>query len=174
MVFLVVATFSIQYFEDLYIFCFLLSQQTFQRRIDVELSSTLINAVSNLKLDWKRILSQYLFIDDLSISKWRWLTLWSLCQCWTNVECLLGCFLFACLLVFVVVFLVFSLHLIYVSWPIVAKFNLNHRDNFKPHLNFIFDMKIESKFTFQIDIRNQVDFYFYLHILSFICSILVD
>ena len=48
-------------------------------------------------------------------------------------------------------------------WPILAKFNLNRRRNFKPHLNFIFDMKIKSMFTFQIDIRNQIDLYFYLH-----------
>ena len=56
-------------------------------------------------------------------------------------------------------------------WPIVANLNLNHRRNFKPHLNLIFGMKIKSKFTFQIDIRNQIDFYFYLH-FSFV--VLVD
>ena len=36
--------------------------------------------------------------------------------------------------------------------PIVANLNLNDQHNFKPHLNFIFGMKIKSKFTFQIDI----------------------
>ena len=41
--------------------------------------------------------------------------------------------------------------------------NLNHRCNFKPHFNFIFGIKIKSKLTFQIDIRNQIDFCFYLH-----------
>ena len=50
-----------------------------------------------------------------------------------------------------------------VWWPIVANFNLNHRRNFKPHLNFFFGMKIKSKFTFQIDMGNQIDFCFYLH-----------
>ena len=50
-----------------------------------------------------------------------------------------------------------------VWWPILAKFNLNRGRNFKPHLNFIFDMKIKSVFTFQIDIRNQIHLYFYLH-----------
>ena len=59
----------------------------------------------------------------------------------------------------------------YLWWPIVANFNLNHRQNFKSHLNFIFGMKIKSKFTFQIDIRNQIDFYFYFH-FSFV--VLVD
>ena len=48
-------------------------------------------------------------------------------------------------------------------WPIVANFNLNHRRNFKPHLNFVLGMKIKSRFTFQIDMQNQTDFYFYLH-----------
>ena len=43
---------------------------------------------------------------------------------------------------------------------IVANFNLNHRRNFKPHLNFIFGMKIKSKPTFQIDIRIQIDLHF--------------
>ena len=56
-------------------------------------------------------------------------------------------------------------------WPIVTNFNLNHRRNVKPHLNFIFRMTIKSKFTFQIDIPNQIDFYFYLH-FSFV--VLVD
>ena len=56
-------------------------------------------------------------------------------------------------------------------WTIVTNFNLNHRRNFKPHLNFIFRMTIKSKFTFQIDIPNQIDFYFYLH-FSFV--VLVD
>ena len=31
---------------------------------------------------------------------------------------------------------------------------------FKPHLNFISNMKIKSMFTFQIDIRNQIDLTF--------------
>ena len=51
-------------------------------------------------------------------------------------------------------------------WPVLAKFNLNCRHNFEPHLNFIFDMKIKSMFIFQIDIRNQIYLYFYLHIPS--------
>ena len=45
---------------------------------------------------------------------------------------------------------------------IVANFNLNHRRNFKRILNFIFEIKIKSKLTLQIDIRNQTDLYFYL------------
>ena len=38
--------------------------------------------------------------------------------------------------------------------------NLNHQRNFKSHLNFIFKIKIKSKFKFQTDIRNQIDLYF--------------
>ena len=53
---------------------------------------------------------------------------------------------------------------------IVANFNLNHRRNFKRILNFIFEIKIKSKLTIQIDIRNQIDLCFYLeavfHLLS--------
>ena len=55
-----------------------------------------------------------------------------------------------------------------VWWPTVANFNLNVPRNFKPHLNFNFEMKIKSKFTFQIGIRNQIDFTF-TYILCFIC-----
>ena len=52
-----------------------------------------------------------------------------------------------------------------VWWPIVVKFNINRWRNFKPHLKFIFDMKIKSKFTFKIDIWNQIDLHFYLNIV---------
>ena len=31
-------------------------------------------------------------------------------------------------------------------------------------------MKIKSKFTFQIDIRNQIDLYFYLHFVFHLLS----
>ena len=39
-------------------------------------------------------------------------------------------------------------------WPTVVNLSMNHRCNFNPHLKFIFEMKIKSKFKFQIDIRN--------------------
>ena len=61
-----------------------------------------------------------------------------------------------------------------VWWPIVAKFNLNQRRNFKPSLNFIFGMKIKSMFTFQIEIRNQIDLHFYLNIIFHLLSRFID
>ena len=57
--------------------------------------------------------------------------------------------------------------------PIFSNFNLNHRHNFKPHLNFIFEVKIKSKFTFQIDIKNQIDLCFYLHFVFRLLSELI-
>ena len=57
---------------------------------------------------------------------------------------------------------------------IVAKFNLNQRRSFKPYLNFIFDMKIKSMFTFQIDIRNQIDLHFYFNIIFHLMSRFID
>ena len=57
-----------------------------------------------------------------------------------------------------------------VWWPIVANFNLNHWRYFKPHLNFIFEMKIKSKFIFQIDIGNQIDLSIYLHFVFHLLS----
>ena len=41
---------------------------------------------------------------------------------------------------------------------------------FKPHLNFISNMKIKSMFTFQIDIRNQIDLTFTWIVFSFVVS----
>ena len=58
-------------------------------------------------------------------------------------------------------------------WPIFANFSLNHRQNYKPHLNFIFQVKFKSKFTSQIDIRNQIDLCFDLHIVFHLWSKLV-
>ena len=43
---------------------------------------------------------------------------------------------------------------------------------FKPHLNFISNMKIKSMFTFQIDIRNQIDLTF-TWIVFFICCLVL-
>ena len=64
-----------------------------------------------------------------------------------------------------------------VWWLIVANFNLNHQGNFKWHLNF-FEMKIKLKFTFQIDIRNQIDLYFHFlfvfHLISKVISCFID
>ena len=40
-------------------------------------------------------------------------------------------------------------------------------------IKIIFEMKIKSKFTFQIDIRNKIDLYFYLH-FCFTFAVLVD
>ena len=68
-------------------------------------------------------------------------------------------------LLFNFVLLALTLYKRSVWQPVVPKFNLNHRRNFKSHLNFIFDMKMKSKLTFQIDIRNQIDLYFYLQIV---------
>ena len=45
---------------------------------------------------------------------------------------------------------------------------------FKPHLNFISNMKIKSMFTFQIDIRNQIDLHFYLNIIFHLLSRFID
>ena len=41
---------------------------------------------------------------------------------------------------------------------------------FQTVFKFIFEMKIKSMFTFQIDIRNQIDLYFYLNIIFSLLS----
>ena len=55
-----------------------------------------------------------------------------------------------------------------------AKFNLNHRRNFKLHLNFIFVMKIKPMFTFQIHTLNQIDLHFYLNVAFHLFSRFID
>ena len=55
-----------------------------------------------------------------------------------------------------------------------AKFNLNHRRNFKLHLNFIFVMKIKPMFTFQIHTLNQIDLHFYLNVAFHLLSRFID
>ena len=71
-------------------------------------------------------------------------------------------------------FLKKSVFLTNVWWPNVANFNLNYQRNFKLHLNFIFGMKIEPKFTFEIGIRTQIDYCFCLHFVFYLLSSLIN
>ena len=51
---------------------------------------------------------------------------------------------------------------------LIPTLNKFHKQTNKPHLNFIFGMEIKSKFTFQIDGRKQIGFYFYLHFVFYL------
>ena len=61
-----------------------------------------------------------------------------------------------------------------VWWSVVPNFNLNHRHKFKPPLNFIFEIKTKSKFTFQVDIQNQIDLFFPLYFVFRLLSWLIS
>ena len=49
--------------------------------------------------------------------------------------------------------------------PLLPTLNFNHRRKFKPHLNFIKEMKIKLLLTFLIDIQNRIDLYFNLYLV---------